>query len=378
MEWLPKYNKLDPAQLQVIQQILGHPGNHFVEGFPGTGKSVVLAHAAMRCQEQAHQEAIILTYTNALVECIREGVRQVPVMTIDRFVDNLNAPHKDCIFVDEAQDLRATSFPRGTPTMATLQQRAHRLIFAADSAQSLYDGTIPVATLKKDFGVEAQRCYQLRVNYRMTKKMLNVLDALFPDRKLEVSTGSLVDDVDVVYGDARTQSEEYAWVFRKAKEYAEPRDPAVILFSSLNQMNDFVATIAPGLPTISRGTYEEKQQSRQQFNLACREKALPLRFVGNGVGEFREADTEAMVYLMTMHSAKGLDFKTVFVPNCQTIPPDMRNLYYVALSRARSNLFLSGNGYSAVKTALKNLARIVPATAAASAPSTPDDSDFLF
>ncbi len=90
MEWLPKYNKLDPAQLQVIQQILGHPGNHFVEGFPGTGKSVVLAHAAMRCQEQAHQEAIILTYTNALVECIREGVRPLPVMTIDRFVDNLD------------------------------------------------------------------------------------------------------------------------------------------------------------------------------------------------------------------------------------------------------------------------------------------------
>lgn len=378
MEWLPKYNKLDPAQLRVIQQILGHPGNHFVEGFPGTGKSVVLAHAAMRCREQAQQKAIILTYTNALVECIREGVHQVPVMTIDGFVDNPNENHKDCIFVDEAQDLRATTYYHGTPILATLRQRANRLIFAADSAQSLYEGTIPVTTLKEDFGVEAQRCYQLRVNYRMTKKMLNVLDALFPDRKLEVSTGSLVDDVDVVYGDARTQNEEYAWVFRKAKEYAEPRDPAVILFPSIKLMNTFVAAVASGLPELSNSKSPERRQSRQQFNLACREKALPLRFVGNGVGEFREADTEAMVYLMTMCSAKGLDFKTVFVPNCQAIPPTMRNLYYVALSRARSNLFLSGNGYSAVKTALKNLARVVPATAAASAPSTLDDSDFLF
>lgn len=378
MEWLPKYNKLDPAQLQVIQQILGHPGNHFVEGFPGTGKSVVLAHAAMRCQEQTQQKAVILTYTNALVECIREGVRPLPVMTIDRFVDNPTASHTDCIFIDEAQDLGATTYYHGTPILATLRQRANRLIFAADSAQSLYEGRIPVATLKQDFGVEAQRCHLLRVNYRMTKKMLNVLDALFPDRKLEVSTGSLVDDVEVVYGDAHTQKEEYEWVFRKAKEYAEPRDPAVILFASFKQMNDFVAAVVSGLPELSNSDSPEKRQSRQQFNLACRENSLPLRFVGNGVGEFREADTESIVYLMTMNSAKGMDFKTVFVPNCQNIPPDKRNHYYVALSRARSNLFLSGNGDSAVKAALKNLVRIVPATAAASSPATPDTSDFLF
>lgn len=377
MEWLPKYNKLDPAQLQVIQQILGHPGNHFVEGFPGTGKSVVLAHAAMRCQEQSQQDAIILTYTNALVACICEGVRDLPVMTIDRFVDSPE-PHT-CIFVDEAQDLSAVSF-HDKPTLSILRRAADRLVFAADSAQSLYEDRIPVETLKQEFGVTPQQCYHLRVNYRMTKKMLNVLDALFPDRKLEVSTGSLVDDVDVVYGDANTQTEEYAWVFRKAKEYAEPRDPAVILFPTIQQMDDFVANIAPEqeLPELSnRGSYGERQARRQAFNSACIKQDLPLRFLGNGIGEFSESDPEAMVYLMTMHSAKGLDFKTVFVPNCQEIPSNRRNLYYVALSRARSNLFLSGCGDSAVKAALKDLARIVPATAA-SEPTIADASDFLF
>ncbi|MGN1359126.1 MAG: 3'-5' exonuclease [Kiritimatiellia bacterium] len=377
MEWLPKYNKLDPAQLQVIQQILGHPGNHFVEGFPGTGKSVVLAHAAMRCQKQSQRGAIILTYTNALVACISEGVTTLPVMTIDHFVDNPQ-PHTS-IFVDEAQDLSTVSFLKKKPTLSILRSHAERLIFAADSAQSLYEDRIPVETLKQEFGVTPQRCYHLRVNYRMTKKMLNVLDALFPDRKLEVSTGSLVDDVDVVYGDAHTQTEEYAWVFRKAKEYAEPRDPAVILFPTIQQMNDFVADIAQGLPELSnRGSYTERQTRRQEFNQACIEQDLPLRFLGNGIGEFSESDAEAMVYLMTMHSAKGLDFKTVLVPNCQEIPSNMRNLYYVALSRARSNLFLSAHGDSAVKAALRNLARIVPATAVASTPDTPDASDFPF
>ena len=370
MEWLPKYNKLDPAQLEIVQRIVAQGGNHFVEGFPGTGKSVVLAHAAMRCHEQSGRACAILTYTNALVACIREGVHGVAVETIDRFVDHFEGGPIGTLFVDEAQDLQRTTY-RGTPTVATLHRCAGRVVFAADSAQSLYDDALPLAEVKAQFGVDAQHNYLLRVNYRMTKKMLNVLDALFPERKIEVSTGSLVDDVDVVYGDARSQAQSYAWIFRKARDYAEPRDPAAILFATHKQLTDFAATLLPDVP-------EATLQDRHQLNASLCDHALPVRFVGNGVGGFSEADREGMIYLMTMHSAKGLDFKTVCVPNCQSVSGRYRNLYYVALSRARSNLFLSGFGASPVKEALGQVARIVPVTPAARASAAPETNDFPF
>ena len=43
MSWLPKRDKLDPAQASAIDFAVAQEGNFYIKGEAGTGKSVVLA-----------------------------------------------------------------------------------------------------------------------------------------------------------------------------------------------------------------------------------------------------------------------------------------------------------------------------------------------
>ena len=50
------------------------------------------------------------------------------------------------------------------------------------------------------------------------------------------------------------------------------------------------------------------------MNEALEEYKVPLRYLGNDYGSLRESDVRSISYVMTYHSAKGLDFDTVFLP----------------------------------------------------------------
>ena len=59
------------------------------------------------------------------------------------------------------------------------------------------------------------------------------------------------------------------------------------------------------------------------------------------------------IKLMTIHSSKGLEFKHVFVisiednkfPHKRSVLIDEARLFYVAITRAKENLYLSQIGY---------------------------------
>jgi superfamily I DNA/RNA helicase len=74
----------------------------------------------------------------------------------------------------------------------------------------------------------------------------------------------------------------------------------------------------------------------------------------------------ASVKLLTLHSAKGLEFAHVFVAGLQAMPmrdetlDDAVQLLYVAMTRATQELVLSGHGRSAiVERARQSLAAVV-------------------
>jgi superfamily I DNA/RNA helicase len=80
----------------------------------------------------------------------------------------------------------------------------------------------------------------------------------------------------------------------------------------------------------------------------------PLQVFGGGSGSLYDSDTKKMVYLMTYHSAKGLDFANVFLPHLTgdvSLEPmkgasdkQERRLFFVATTRARERLYLSYHG----------------------------------
>jgi superfamily I DNA/RNA helicase len=79
-------------------------------------------------------------------------------------------------------------------------------------------------------------------------------------------------------------------------------------------------------------------------------------YLGNKYGSLKASDMNPVVYLMTYHSAKGLDFKYVFIPflsETKTFVHDTallgspglgRRLLFVAVTRSRENLYLSYSG----------------------------------
>jgi len=77
----------------------------------------------------------------------------------------------------------------------------------------------------------------------------------------------------------------------------------------------------------------------------------PFRYLGNDIGELSESDAKPIVYVMTYHSVKGLDFETVFLPRMRegrkpfNEDPELdRRLHFVAMTRSRRNLFLTYSG----------------------------------
>lgn len=73
-------------------------------------------------------------------------------------------------------------------------------------------------------------------------------------------------------------------------------------------------------------------------------------YVGAGQGRYREIDVSRPgVHLVTRASVKGLEFDTLFVPDCHRdtagpADPDQRMLYYVLATRARQELRLGFAG----------------------------------
>ncbi len=350
MSWLPRENKLSPEQKSVIRKITETLENSFVEGFPGTGKSVILTYAAL----QSQGDRAILTYTNSLVGCIRNAVLErdssISVETIDKFIDNSNTP-PNVLFIDEAQDLNYTTFRGKKNIVGELKQKGCRIVLAADEGQSLYDKTVPLVDLFSELGIPPANRYKLVINYRMTKRMLNILNTLFPDRRVEIETGSLVTNVDVQYIDANDRNQEFDWILNKGRDLAIPNNPIAVIFSDNAAIDTFVEHFfskAPKIRAKEKGSYKEECERLASLNELFRNKKSIFRFLGKSQGSMEESKNLGLVYLMTRNSSKGLDFETVFIPNCEDAakPLESPNHAYVALSRAKRNLFLLGTGPS--------------------------------
>jgi superfamily I DNA/RNA helicase len=95
----------------------------------------------------------------------------------------------------------------------------------------------------------------------------------------------------------------------------------------------------------------EQADPFKEINAYLKKNKSPLQIFGGGSGSLYDSDSKKMVYLMTYHSAKGLDFANVFLPhltNDISLEPmknasddQERRLFFVAATRARERLYLS-------------------------------------
>lgn len=349
MPWMVPETRLDPEQREFLSRVGKDRKNFWVRGFAGSGKSVLLVHTLIREMRQSPgMSACVVVYTHSLIDMVRSGIpqeyTQVPVLTYHQF---RSSPQSfDLILVDEVQDVPED-------VLALLKLNARRLVVAGDEAQSIYADGISPDRIGEVTGSET---YSLSVLHRLTQKVITIAERLFPEKNLQAAKRSRLKNIEIVVAHASSEEEETRWIWDKALAASALGAPAAILLPAHRQI---VALANQILRINRRPPWQAKKlegRRRKQFDYAdlnehLATNGIPVQYLGNDFGSLTDGDAQRVVYLMTYHSAKGLDFESVLLPRLsdgteiwRDDPDKARTLFFVALTRSRANLFMSYAG----------------------------------
>ena len=85
MKWMVSVNELDAVQARAIESIIDNKyQNHWVKGFAGSGKTIVLTHVLERLATSRPQlKVCFATFTHALKDLIESGLSESAKTRID-------------------------------------------------------------------------------------------------------------------------------------------------------------------------------------------------------------------------------------------------------------------------------------------------------
>jgi len=363
MHWKPEFAKIDERQRQVIKSsvanIQSKTGSHtipWISGYAGNGKSVVLIYILENIADQNPSASIaFITYTNALKDLVKASLlpkhqNRVEVMTHTSFLGKKES--YDYVFVDEIQDLTAAH-------LQSINKYAERVVYAGDFAQTIYPDKSPVSEsdLEKLFDIEEHKLTKM---YRLTKKVASIVGKLIKNAfSFGLETG-LQKEIPIRLFRFESQEEEFEWLWEESQNYSQVGQPSAILFPSSRSISEFLKFISEkyGLGKIpSRMKGPDPYQKINEFLSEVPEE-VSLQYFGKGSGSesLTSSRNQRYVFLTTYYSAKGLDFRAVFVPNltpdlwlatadAKDVDPDIESkVLFVALTRCREALFLSYSG----------------------------------
>jgi superfamily I DNA/RNA helicase len=245
----------------------------------------------------------------------------------------------EAVVVDEIQDLG----PQEIRLLAALASPApENLMIVGDAGQRIYPGGFTLKAL----GINVTgRAHVLRINYRTTEQIRRAADRLLPDA---------ADDLD---GGAEGRGQTRSLLRGPAptlKGFRRPADQHAFLRDRIQDL----LRLGMKAPEIALFTRSSTQWPALQSALA--EAGVAVRLLSNeaDAGEAEGAN------LGTMHRAKGLEFKAVFLPDCSAanLPSPAaldgavdaverrlalereRQLLYVGMTRARDEVFVTWVG----------------------------------
>lgn len=355
MQWAIQEQNLSSQQELVMDTLLQNLERpQWLRGFAGSGKTVLMTLLAERlCAIDRNASICFISYTHALTDLVRTGFHvhssnRVHVMTYHKFL-NQNSPYT-YVFVDEVQDIPIERLEK-------IRNLARHLLVAGDPDQRIY---------KVDFTEERiidllnPKISKLDEVFRLTQTLLDVAVSIYTPAKDSAHGVDVVGgkDSSVKLASCSSSLIESAWIWEQANELAAPGRPSVVLLPSHEAIGNFSREIAKHLelPEPDGAQRNGRGKCYPDFNNFWRNHNVPMIYLGNGFGSLTASDGKPIVYLMTLHSAKGLDFDNVFLPKMaqnnfiwgkEGSDEDaeiLRRLLFVAVTRSRSNLFISFSG----------------------------------
>ena len=360
MPWMPPQHEISDPQWIIINKCAALSGQcHWIKGFAGSGKSVLLMCMVERILlQEPDAKVCVAAYTHALKDMLQNGIQlefrdRVRVITKNQFLNENEDERYDFVALDEVQDIPKKELIR-------IKRRSDNLVVAGDCDQSIYVWKSSseeeiIESLKPDVD-------QLDTIFRLTQRLKEIVCTILPNSRIETARMGRYDSVQVTLAKANSVDEEIRWVWQECENGAQLGEPAVVLFSRHVEIRNFIGEICEihKIPQIEflkeegESTYDAQRRWSSQVNEIFQEIEVPMRFLGNGIGTLDDSEQQPITYIMTYHSAKGLDFKTVFLPQLNqdrtfwNIKKDLdkdpdidRRLLFVAATRSRLNLFFS-------------------------------------
>ena len=388
---VPDLLQVMDLQQEQVARTLGD-GHRVIHGVAGSGKTMILVHRARLLAREAEpaRPVLVLCYNRALADRIEALVapdeplrarlqvrtfhgwcaelarrHRIAVPAPPEGQDDSDAPARlaqaviaaadagrvplgghHAVLIDEAHD-----FEDGWLRLAAAMTdpAARRLLVLYDDAQSIYQ------RLRRRFsftsvGIQARgRTSVLQLNYRNTAEVLGLAlrfaRGLLPERGRDREAGR-DDEDDRVTGVAPSSSGRRG-----------PR-PVLIRARSAHEEAELLAAriadaVVAGTPLGEIAVLCRTRAQMAPIAEALARRGLPLQSMGSA--GFQHFDwSQAGIRLVTLHSAKGLEFAHVHVAGLQRLPwrdetlEDAVRLVYVAMTRATQSLVLSCCGPSPV------------------------------
>lgn len=317
-KWYINESELDDYQVQIIRRNL--ESSFIVKGCAGSGKTVLALWRAKEIAESGNNDYLVIVFTKALKQFINDGINEIgvdesKVMYHWEWENRNGKPSADYIIVDEVQDF-------DTDELRSLQKAANEhFILFGDSAQQLYANIPNKGRLLSMEEIQVQTgipMENLVINHRLPKKVARVAE------KISDSSDPLerrcnkegVNKPRLIECDSFVDELKYIKDVVEAQNYT---DVGILL------------------PTNKR--VEEAYDFYKSINWDIEKKA------GYGMGSMDLNFTTDNPKLMTYHSAKGLQFEAVFLPDCTASSEEERNPLYVALTRSYRDLFVLYSHY---------------------------------
>lgn len=356
---LPPINKLDPQQQAFLERISTFVENssfrnQWIQGFAGSGKSVLLAYAAKTILvKKPNSKILVIVFTRSLVEMYKADFNALNLGTkviIDTYYGFMKgASCYDYILCDEIQDLT----PR---IIRTMNSRCSNVIVAGDSNQSIYDSDPKwheaTVTPSEIGNLIKGTPYELSIVHRLSHSIIDAVQRFLPSMNIfssKVEAGKA--DTQIRLCEAPSETKEVNYIMKQATKAVNLGYSTAILIPTAAKIIQFInqALCDAGRPNWKPTVNDRGKTNFGDMNLHLRKNGVNVQYIGNGYGSFNESNNT--IYILTFHSAKGLDFENIFIPFANTsmyISPKeslAKTLFMVAMTRTRKNLYITYTGY---------------------------------
>ena len=378
---LPDLLKVMDLQQEQIARTLGE-GHRVIHGAAGSGKTMILIFRAQYLAAIAspHQPVLVLCFNRTLADRIEAQLRQrgvderVQVRTFHAWCrdvvnsyqlqvlpdDDLNVRYR--LMVEAVELALKSGLVPGGQYLALLVDEAHdfedtwlsmaaRLVNpATNNLLVLYDDAQSIYQKKRrkfnfaSVGIEARgRTSILKMNYRNTAEVL-ALAVHCAQTLLQGADESREEDEIPLVQPASAGRRGALPVLVQARD---EREEAELVSERVLKAH------TNGLPLGDIAVLCRSKYLMKPIEYALGRRGLPVQSMG--AQAFRHFDWHRpSVKLLTMHSAKGLEFPLVFIAGLQALPmrdetmDDAARLLYVAMTRATHELVLSAHGSSPI------------------------------